>query len=386
MRLFASELHKQFSRRSGIVAVCLVVLVLFAVLLEALSGSCGWQETDGTSHVYEGLDGIRWEKEICMPFDGRVIDDAFVREVEAIFPDRLIALDEIHHLVHNAFTKAGAEEPIYREDGTVFVKTNRELIPVTEVLGDIQYRYRYGGGWVELIQNMGMVGGIAALVGIFLSAMMYSHEYACGTDAVLLTSKHGKHRLGAVKFMVGLAIPILLVTVTVGLLALLIFSLYGFGGGDGNAALTISNYGIADRMLGGFLPEDFEVTYAGAAIRSFLTVLLMTVICSAIALAVSSFCRSTIASIAVSSALLLVPSFVMARLENAFPASRLIESIMAYMPYQAIAGAGNNWFLRQLTVGGETWRYLPPLAVAAVCLTIGCSVLSAWRYASHQVQ
>lgn len=339
-----------------------------------------------TSHVYTGLEAIRWERSICEPFNGRRINDAFLKEAEAVLPERFIAHDEIHRVL-SKFEEMDFFGTVYLPDGTVTTGKTVTLKRTEDVLGDMEYIYQYGGAWKRVIGGMPLVGGVAVAVGVFIASLIFSDEYATGTDALLLTSKHGKRRLGRRKALFGMLFPPLLAFVSVILYVLVIFSAFGFSDGSGNAALFV-NVGISnsDSVLNGFYQKDVGVTFFGAAARSLLTILVMAMICSAVALLISSISKTSILSLGITGAILLMPDIVLSAINNdRLFSNPILEKLGAYLPMTAISQADTNWIVMQFPTGES---YLPYLFVLCPIMLIAvCAVyfLSSGRFAKHQV-
>lgn len=387
MKLFSWEIRKLLGRK---LSAILLAAVAFFIVLQGVGNiftfSTGWQGEDMISHYYTGLEGIKWEKELCAPFDGRIIDDEFVVEVDAVFPDRLVASDDLHDICSSFILKLIAN-PVINDGETIQGQQTKVYMPVEKTFGDTEYLYRYGTGWRLLINSMSITGGIAAAAGIIMATVIYSGEYTSGTDALLLTSKYGKKKLAAVKFFACLTIPIVTAALSMGLLALILLSVFGFGGGDGSAALMFHSYNAADRLAGGFTAADFGVTYAGEAIREFGAIMMTTAICACVAAAVSAAAGSDFISVAATSCILLIPSAIGA----ALPSELLIDhkwlkTLFSFTPVNAIRDSAANWFRYSPISSSSTLRYLPILAILLAAAVISSFAISLKAYPEHQVR
>lgn len=399
MSLIRWEFRKLLVKRLAVVLLLLILVSLGFSLAGIFSAKFIYLEKNEaiTTEAHTGLDGIRWDRSVCAPFEGRTVDDAFVREavqyLDEKFPNRHLLSVELATVLRN-FTRTTATlsgEPIYNDDGTVTLpevkEHETEILSASEVTGGEVLVYRYGAGWVKIIDMIGRLAMPAAAVGIFLCTTLYSGEYTAGCDAVLLTTKKGKRQLGRAKFIFGLLFPAALVTVTVGIYALTILCAYGFSGGTGSAALNTffrGNENIDGRFMQGFLAEDIGVTYIGCALRSYLSVILMTLTASALALLVSSLVRSSILSVGISAALILGPSLTFSLIaENRF--SPFVNTVNAYLPIGAFTNAAKNWFTKQIPLGDGVLRYVPVLAVVFIVVAAFSYLVAVRAFARHQV-
>lgn len=224
--------------------------------------------------------------------------------------------------------------------------------------------YGYEGGWEEFI-NLAQFLIFAILVVVIACASVFNVEYRERTDAVLLSTKYGKSRLGMAKaiaaFIVATAVYWLMA------LVLLIVPLVFFGAD-----------GAGLRMQAMTLTSTYGLSLSMAAFVCCLIGYLATLALLGIVLALSARMRSSMGILAVGVAIVIVPAFIPSTQSN------IVNHALFLFPYQSL-NPHNLFDLVSFALGPVVIEYPVMLTILYAVLFVVGSLLAIRGFSKHQV-
>lgn len=159
--------------------------------------------------------------------------------------------------------------------------------------------------------------GIILLVGL---APLFSGEYAERTDALILSSRHGKGRLPRAKIRAGLLFAVLVWTGAELLTAALAFGFYGVTGAESYWQNWVTDY------------APFPLNNGQITLITVATSLLGALFLAGALMAVSAVMKNTFLALAAGGVVLLLPSF-----DAAFSVSPFLQKLFNFMPTRVLS-------------------------------------------------
>lgn len=310
-RLISFELKKIIQKRS-------TVFVLLAALILSLSSFLFGVMTE-TSYITEteklkGLEAIENERNIQGQFSGYLTDE-YIKQVEleanqnnpkywGILP--IIGVQEVRipGIISdlNAGNIAGIYDNILKglsADKLRPAGTTNEVDKLLNMYEQIQlpFYYDYYDGWEELSSSFSVLIAlvVSAIIVICLSPV-FSEEYSQKTDAIILTTKHGKNKVIIAKLMSSL-----LFTLSVFLLfAVLNFTLYA-------KVYGLDGFNANIQLHGWYYQSPYDMTFLDLYLYSLGLSFTGLLFIAAITLFISSKVKSPFITVILSASILYIP-------------------------------------------------------------------------------
>lgn len=224
--------------------------------------------------------------------------------------------------------------------------------------------YGYAGGWKDFFELAQFL--IFALIAVVIAcASVFNVEYREKTDAVLLSTRYGKSRLGKAKiaaaFIVSSAIYWFLA------LFLLVVPLVFFGADGGELQLQCWS-----------LLNTYSMSFSAASLASCFIGYLAMLGLLGIVLALSARVRSSMGILALGAAIVILPTFI-SNLHN-----NIANHVLFLFPYLAL-DPQNLFGMVSYSIGPLVFEYPVVLTVFYLALFVGGSLLAAHSFSKHQV-
>lgn len=309
----------------------------------------------------EGKEALAYDKEIAARYAGPVTEEKVQEILNAFAPQAPDAAFWIVNNTYNTFSTHWAEM-----DGSWNGMTVREAFPAYQ--GEEDLVWDYNRGWINFLE-MGMYTMLflGFLLVIALSPV-FSEEYSKGTDALLLTSRHGKCKCAWAKIIASY----LFTLICVGVFLLFFFAamLLDYGLEGGGCSVQLNNHYI---LTG----TPYFLTCAQAAGYSVLLWVGGALILTALTLLISAVCKSSFLTLVAALSVYLIP-LLFAQIGMS-PKLFCLNPIWCFLMEAPIMipkiGGGQG--------GGVSYVWV--IAAAALILTGASFVLARRFFARHQV-
>ena len=224
--------------------------------------------------------------------------------------------------------------------------------------------YGYAGGWKDFFDIAQFL--IFALLAVVIAcASVFNVEYREKTDAVLLSTKYGKTRLGKAKITAAFIVSSGIYWFMTLLLLIVPLIFFGADGGD----LQMQRVSLLN---------TYGISLSGASFVYCLIGYLAMLGLLGVVLALSARVRSSMGILAVGVAIVIVPLFV-PNLQN-----NLANHVLFLFPYLALDPM-NLFDMVSYSLGPLVIEYPVMLAVFYAALFVGGSLLAARSFSKHQV-
>ena len=269
-----------------------IVFVLFMGCTMCIGRGAGAQVVLSEGSYLEGREAVKRDKEIASGYEGVLTEEKVEEILDTYRPRREDGSFWVVNNIYNTLSGLWGEmDGSY--DGTKILSAfpdYRDDRPL--VLG-------YNEGWMSFLETgMYLMIGIGCLLVIALSPV-FSEEYARGTDALILTSRHGKGRCAWAKIIASYLFTLLIV---VGWLLFQSFVYWQDFGLDGSgASVQLNNHFM-------FFGVPYFLTNAGAAGYCLVLWVGGSLILTALVLLLSAVCRSSFVTVIVALACYVIPS------------------------------------------------------------------------------
>lgn len=392
-KLYLNESRKLLKNRivGGIILLYCLLFVYFAVDIIFFTHR-GYDKFDGEFGIYKGLEAIEWEKEQCMPFDGKILDENFLSEAEKLYGfDYNVCSCEVYS-IYNCFIDRTPFGTVYDPDtDTVTVGTVVEGFKKTEDVipgASVPPLYRYSGGYEVLFRNLSFIGILSVVSSVIISALVFSQEYTAETDVLLLTSKFGRRKLAIAKSLSGISVPAVLFLVFSLMTSLLCFCFYGFSGADGDIRLSFMRY-YDDKMTENLSFFENQVTngeFLGFAVLIFLLAVLAV---SSVTLLISALSHGSFSALSISSGVFFLPLAVRVIIntyEYITPYS-VINSVFSLFPVILISDWNENlWWGINYEISGKLYPYAVVFPLIAFIVSVLFVFFSISAYSKRKVR
>ncbi|MCH5325468.1 MAG: ABC transporter permease [Eubacterium sp.] len=233
----------------------------------------------------------------------------------------------------------------------------------TEYMEQGEFIIDYNMGWGMFVESshehFAPMLGFIILIGI---ASLFAAEHANRTDALILSSKHGKSKVIAAKILAGFCFTFAVWLIFEVVNAIIIFSVHGLYGADS----TWLNYGYA----------PYFITYMQAALITLGTTLLAALYLSAIVMLVSTLTKSRIASLLIGTVLIM---------QYTFPFLNFNDVLTDMMPgslmssYYGILQNFSIYDLFGVAVPSTDVRITVMITISVICIVISCIAFRRWQ-------
>ena len=358
--IYKYELLKMVKNKLYIVGLC-VVLILSALMLHAqYSEGYSFQYGDGTEAHYYGADYLRFNREVSADYDGRVVNDDFLLDVQAFSVE---------------FTLDPTAPIIY---GTSLSRFYENLYSVPEYIGTLPYSateifgedlpvYYYTENWNCILNAVCNMTLPLLFFAVLCTAGVFCGEYASGAFCVTSVTKHGRGGHARAKLLAVLTA----VSAAFCIVMLVTGVMFGAVWGFDNCLTDIR-----------VLPHGAFVSMpAGIPCIALLFVLLLfsyvsVMLAAAAAALLSSVCRNAYAALALSAAAVFLPELCQM---DRFP-GKFFPNVYLLWPSNLYRVPMNDWFSYECSLPVFVWLVI----LAAVVPGLG--FLSARRYQHHKMK
>lgn len=368
------ELKKLLKSKITIVCVmmCLLLIILTVISNQLLAHVYYTYDSSvypPVRSVVRGMDYQTTVRSTCEPFIGRKVDETFVNDILDLFKfDNGIAYANDAKMIMSplyGFVRFG-----------VSVDGVQTVLPVSEWLANSEDApiFFFTTGWEEAFNYLIIFGYAVIFVCVAITASVFSNEYACGSDALILTAKYGKNKCAAAKIIVLFSVCLLLTVLLCTLLTVSITAFYSFEGYDADI-----------RIMSGLK----FCAYSGTCVSCVgLCAITIAVICCAALIAcsltvfISSICPSVFASVISGIGLCAFPAFVNAVLPETIITAPAYLKIYSLFPTGALTAPSGGWYTLEY-VG------IPYILILFVFMLILCTASSIGAYTAfkrHQVK
>lgn len=308
-RLILFELEKIFRKKIVYVTLAIFGVILAFMMYSWIFGS-EWAVTPEGEWLY-GTEAAAYNEEISLRYQGPLTDGK-VQEILKEFP-RL-----------DGATTGDVSNHVYYPIGTLFAESDGTWNgkTVSQVFPDFKEPPQLGMStrWESFLYSMLYMVMLAGIVLIIMISPIFSEEYSSGMDALILTSRYGKHRCAAAKITASFLFALVFVTAILGLGFLAFCAGRGTVGWDGDIQLS-------ELMLYSKIPYPFKcwqaaVAMAGVSIFSMLTL-------NGLVLVFSAVSRTPFVSIIASAVVYIAPMFIN-------PAEISVKRLVMMMPVNSI--------------------------------------------------
>lgn len=257
-----------------------------------------------------------------------------------------------------------ADELEANQYGFTFTEAEKEfwLSKAQNVVTPVEYGY--AGGWEDFL-NMAQFLIFAIIAIVIACAPVFNGEYSARTDAIILSTRYGKTRLGKVKALAAFIAASMIYWVEA--LVLLLIPLVFFGAEGAHLpiqAMTLSN--------------TYSISIGAAAFICCLVGYLAALALTGIVLALSARIRSAMAILAIGAAIIFVPMFL-PNLGNS-----IAEHIVYLFPYYSL-NAHNLFDTISFAMGSVVVEYPVFCLILYAILFIVGSLFAMHAFKRHQV-
>ncbi len=223
--------------------------------------------------------------------------------------------------------------------------------------------YGYAGGWEDFI-NLAQYLIFAIIVAVIACASVFNVEYREKTDAVLLSTRFGKTRLGKAKIIAALIVSSCIYWLMA--LVLLIVPLVFFGADGAGLRMQVLT-----------LTNTYGMSLSAASFACCLIGYLAMLGVLGIVLALSARVRSSMGILAVGVAIVMIPMFV-PNLHNS-----IANHVLFLFPYLAL-NPRNLFDMVSYSFGSAVVEYPVVVCVLYALLFVGGSLLAGRSFSRHQ--
>lgn len=211
---------------------------------------------------------------------------------------------------------------ISQEAGRLSKNEKQYLINSAETLS-IPFKYSYTDGWFTVLERSATVIFALAFVICILMAPVFSIEYQTGSDAILLSTEHGRKRGILYKLIAGLLSTTLVYWITSCVVYGFILIIFGFEGGDCPIQSSFAGW-----------KSFYHITNSQAFWMVLLLGYLGCLFISTLAMFLSSKVKSSFATIIFLVLIILVPSTIGKQVIT----GSLMDKLLNILPHQMLLG------------------------------------------------
>ena len=371
-RLITFELEKILLHRK-LVWAALAGFVLFMAIMQMNwvlpNGTYVQYMEDGDFHIVRGQDAISYTKELAGKYAGPLTTEKVKDVLASGFwsRDEMIAAnmdpESLRYFVHNALYDAFLGS-FARPDGTYNGSTVEEIYGPRAselVIG-------YFSGWGSTMFSLSNLMLVWCCIVIIILSSIFSDEYTRGTDALILSSIHGRTKCSLAKIIASFVVSIggtVLIILALTLVMLL------FHGTDGyEASVQINNIWFLSTTP---YPLSWLKAYFFACIFWITAIIIVT----AVTLLVSALAKSSFSSLVISLSIYLIPAF--------FPWNEFgLDYFGSFMPINQVML--NSFSLAEIPLGTYTLNLVWLTIPVSLILLVLCGLGSGKTFSGHQVE
>lgn len=292
IRMIQFEFHKIFNRIIVYAAIAFIVVMGVAMCTGRGAGSQVVLKEDGS--YLEGREAVEYDREIAAKYEGVLTEEKAEEILKAYAPE---AEDGGWWVVNNIYNTVS--DRWGEADGTYNGMEIRAAFP--EYRDDRPLVLGYNEGWMSFLETgQYMMIFIGILLVIALSPV-FSEEYTRGTDALILTSRHGKRRCAWAKIIASYLLTLLTAGGWLLFQSFVYWRDYGLTGGG--ASVQLNDHWI-------FTDVPYFLTNMGAAVYCLVLWIGGALILTAFVLLLSAFCRSSFVTVIAALAVYGIPSIL----------------------------------------------------------------------------
>lgn len=360
MQMIGYEFGKIFHKKIVYAALIFVWVMATVMYVERGGGTELALGADGT--YLEGREALAYDKEVAARYAGSLTEEKVQEILEEFAPAAPDAAFWLVNQTYDTIATFWAES-----DGSFNGLSVREAFPPYEDEQDLVWDYNKG--WISFLElgmyTMAMFMGFLLIIAL---SPVFSEEYTRGTDALILTSRHGKWKCAWAKIIASYLFTLLCVGVFLVVSAVVLFLDYGMTGAGSSVQLN-SHWLLIDTPY--FLPC---VQAAGYAILLWLS---GSLILTAVTLLISALCRSSFLTVVIGIAAYLIPTL--------FGQMKIPREILSLNPIWCFLTEQPMMVPKLFGTGGGGISYVWVIVAFALVLTGISFVLTRRFFARHQV-
>ncbi len=359
IRMIRFEFGKILNRKIVYASIAFILITGIAMYIGRGTGAQVVLESEG--NYLEGRAAVRLDKEIAARHGGPLTEERVEEILEAYRPDREDGGLWMVNNIYNTLSSLWGEM-----DGSYDGTDIRSAFPA--YLDDRPLVLGYNEGWLCFLESgMYMMVFIGVLLVIALSPV-FSEEYGRGTDALILTSRHGKRGCAWAKVIASYLFTLLMAGGWLLLQSLMYWRDFGLDGGG--ASVQLNNHFM-------FSGVPYFLTNLGAAGYCLVLWLAGSLILTAFVLLISALCRSSFVALVVSLAVYVIPSM--------FGQLGVPPKLLSLNPTWDFLAETPLMIPKLSLFGGTQVSYVWVVAAFGLAMTAVSVVLGRRIFARHQV-
>lgn len=358
IRMIGFELEKIVNRRVVYAAIVFLVIMCGTMCTgRGVGAQVALKEEGG---YLEGRAAVAYDKEVAARYEGVLTEEKVEEILTTYAPD---AVDAGFWLVNNTYDTMSM---FWGEnDGSYNGGSIGGAFP--DYLDEKPLVWGYNTGWMSFLETgMYTMVFVGILLVIALSPV-FAEEYTRGTDALILTSRHGKRKCAWAKIIASYLFTLL--TVGIFLLFIVLCYLQGFGLDGIDASVQLNTHFV----FGGV---PYFLTNGGTALYCLILWFGGSLTLTALVLLLSALCRSSFITLIAALACYGIPSMLG---QLGVPRELLsLNPIWDFLAEQPV-------MIPKLSLGGIEVSYVWVVAVFAFVMTAVAFVFGKKIFARHQV-
>ncbi len=353
------EFEKIFNRKIVYAAIAFIIIMGAAMCIGRGAGAQKVLKPDGG--YLEGREAVEYDKEIAARYEGILTGEKVDEILETYRPKEEVELWWMVNNVYNTVSgKWGEGDETY--DGT----------DILSVFPDYQDKrpmiLGYSEGWLNFLETgQYMMVFIGFLLVISLSPV-FSEEYTRGTDALILTSRHGKRKCAWAKIIASYLFTLLIVGVWLLIQSFVYWRDFGLDGSG--ASVQLNNHWT-------FANVPYFLTNMGAAGYCLVLWIGCSLILTAFVLLLSVLCRSSFATVIAALACYAIPAM--------FGQMGVPPQLLSLNPIWGFLSEAPLAIPKLSLSGGVQVSYVWVVAAFALVMTAAVFVYARKIFAKHQV-
>ncbi len=359
IRLIRFEFEKIFNRKTVYAAIAFIAIMGGAICTGR--GARGQIVLNSDGSYLEGREAIERDKEIAAEYEGILTEEKVEEILETYRPD---TEDGGFWLVNNIYNTLSSHWG--EADGSYDGRDILSAFP--DYRDDRPMVLGYNEGWLGFLETgMYMMVFIGALLVIGLSPV-FSEEYTRGTDALILTSRHGKRKCAWAKIIASYLFTLLTVGSCLLFQSFVYWQSFGFDGGG--ASVQLNNHFTLTGV-------PYFLTNMGAAGYGLVLWAGGSLILTAFVLLLSAICRSAFVTVIAALACYIIPSM--------FGQLGIPPQLLSLNPIWDFLIETPMMIPKLSLAGGAQLSYVWVVAVFALVMTLVSFIFSRRIFAKHQV-
>lgn len=359
LQMIRFEFGKIFNRRIVYAAIIFAGILTGALCQGRGAGAQIALRPEGG--YYEGREAVAYDREVAARHEGEITVEKIKEILETYAPDSQDAGFWLVNDTFNTISRFWGEV-----DGSYNGVSVEEALP--EYLDERPLVLGYSAGWVSFLETGMYIMVVMGFLLIIALSPVFSEEYTRGTDALILTSRHGKRKCAWAKVIASYLFTLL--TVGVFLVFISISYLAGFGLDGAEGSVQINNHFL-------FTDVPYFLTYMQTAGYCLVLWLGGSLILTALVLILSALCRSSFITLIAAMACYLIPT-----LFGQMGVPKWILSLSPIWEFMAEIPVGIPLFSLS---GGAEFSFVWVLALFALAAAALSFVLGGKIFAGHQV-